>query len=181
MLPDPAAEHTLKFVHENWPSQTPRWISVEPADWAAEHACVEVVDRLVQEQGGARLLGWMLWEWPNVFIEGEFHAIWQRPDGTVTDPTPKKPPLSAILFVLDPTAQITTWQKENVRKPLKHRREILDYLDIKGRIHRAINKGQEAYMPTFTHTPYIEDLFRKEHEILQRLIKKVGPPPTPPA
>ena len=36
------------------------------------------------------LLGWRFWEWPGVFMEAEFHAVWQMPDGGLQDPTPNE-------------------------------------------------------------------------------------------
>ena len=156
LVPDPNAQHTRELVEELCPGQNCFEDPVEPVEGAAENACIEVVDRLVAERGGERILGWALWEWPGVWIEGEFHAIWKRSDGTLTDPTPKKNKTLRILFVSDPGAQVTTWQKDNVRKARMQRREILDFIDIKERIYRAENQGTEAYFPFTTVTPRLE-------------------------
>jgi hypothetical protein len=45
------------------------------------------------------LLGWRFWEWPDVFMEAEFHAVWQMPDGGLQDPTPNEWGEPKIRFV----------------------------------------------------------------------------------
>jgi hypothetical protein len=74
-------------------------------------------------------------------VEGEFHAIWKTPDGTFVDPTPRRSGDIFVLFLPDPKAVADTWQKDNERMPLAHRREILDFIGIEKRIHYANNRG----------------------------------------
>jgi hypothetical protein len=126
----------------------------------------------------ASLVGaWALWEWPGVIVEGEFHAIWKRPEETFVDPTPRRDGDKSVLFLPEPNAIWNTWQKDNVRLPLAHRREILDFIEIKERIHRAKNKGSEANSPFYMQTPHLEFLFAEEAKILRRLVTRFGPPP----
>lgn len=55
--------------------------------------------------GGQRVHGWALWEFPEILI-GEFHSVWERPDGTIIDVTPPKFGARRILFVRDATCRI---------------------------------------------------------------------------
>src|SRR5260221_7205353 len=137
--PDPYSPHTLSLIAKLAPGQCLQWVPVEPLPWAEELACIDVVDRVVSENGGRRVLGWALWEWPGVLIEGEFHAVWERPDGRLVDATPNSIKIQRILFLPDPKAEILTYQRDNIRRPLARRKEILDYIEIKERIFRAQN------------------------------------------
>ncbi len=152
-------------------------VAIDPPSWAKELDCIDIVRRLIAEQGGDCVIGWALWEWPGVIVEGEFHAIWKRPDQTYVDSTPRQDGTEFVLFLPDPKAVWDTWQKDNVRLPLARRREILDFIDIKERIHRAKNSGSEANSPFYTHTPYLDSLLAEEAKILRRLVVRFGPPP----
>ena len=49
-----------------------------------------------------RIYGWSVWEWPKVFIEAKFHAVWKQPDGSFLDIAPKSLPIPRVLFIPDP-------------------------------------------------------------------------------
>jgi hypothetical protein len=175
--PDQHAVATQRLISLLAPDETPFPIPVNPPPWARELDCIDVVRRLVQEGGGECILGWALWEWPRVLVEGEFHAVWKRPDGTFLDATPRKDGDDFVLFLPDPKAVVDTWQKDNVRLPLASRREILDFIDIKERIHRAKNRGSEAHSRFYTHTPHLDFLLSEDAKIFRRLVTRFGPPP----
>lgn len=174
-VPDPNAPATRRLIEKLSPGFEPFQVMIDAPVWARELDCIDIVRGLVKDRGGECVLGWALWEWPQVVVEGEFHAVWKRPDGSYTDPTPRRDGDTFVLFLPDPKAVVDTWQKDNVRLALTNRREVLDFIDIKERIHRAKNRGGEAYSPVYTLTPHLEYLLREEAKVLQRLITRFGP------
>jgi|ERR1043166_3802155 hypothetical protein len=174
-IPDPQSAHVLSLVAELAPSQRPQFVAVEPLPWAEELACIDVVDRCVSENGGRQVLGWGLWEWPGVLLEAEFHAIWEKPDGSVTDPTPKRGPVQKILFLPDPEARVVAFQKDNVRRPLAKRKEILDFIEINERFFQARNTDPNS--STFVQTKYLDFLDAERMQRFHRLVVRFGPPP----
>ena len=68
----------------------PVYVKVQPESGAIVSECFPNVERKVLSSGGKMLCGWQIWEWPNVMIEAEFHAIWQSPEGDWVDITPKQ-------------------------------------------------------------------------------------------
>ena len=73
--------------------------------------CFADVERKVKSDGGSVQHGWTVWESPGTLIEGEFHAVWRSPDGTLLDVTPKADGERRILFIPDPNR---TFQNENI-------------------------------------------------------------------
>lgn len=175
-IPSPTSPHTLEFADALSPGEPLIWVDVVPAEGAQKLACIDVVDKLVDECGGLRILGWALWEWPEVMIEGEFHAVWQTSTGDIVDPTPKESNESRILFLPDPQATVDCYQKDNVRRPLRNRREISDFIEIKERIYRARNRGSQDSC-FYLHTSHIDHLYSEERRIFQTLVRKFGSPP----
>jgi hypothetical protein len=65
--------------------------------------CFDGVLEKVRHDGGGIRLGWAFWEWPNAFLNAEFHAVWGDPAGRLVDITPKPLGEKTILFAPDPT------------------------------------------------------------------------------
>lgn len=55
--------------------------------------------------GGKRVHGWALWRFGSL-VMGDFHSVWEAPDGELIDVTPPKFGAGRILFVRDDTARI---------------------------------------------------------------------------
>lgn len=64
-----------------------------------------------QEHGGRRVHGWALWQYDDPsgvhppIIMGDFHSVWETPDGVLNDVTPPKLG-NKVLFVRDPSLTI---------------------------------------------------------------------------
>jgi hypothetical protein len=73
------------------------------------------VRRIVAQNGGEIVFGWTIWEWPNVYIEAEHHAVWRDTSGKLIDITPAQGGDVKRLFVPDPTA-IYDFDKAGVQR-----------------------------------------------------------------
>jgi hypothetical protein len=72
--------------------------------YKADFCHVSVKDA-VMNGGGRRVHGWALWEFEN-HIVGNFHSVWEKPDGTLVDVTPPKVG-NKVMFVPDGSLTIT--------------------------------------------------------------------------
>jgi hypothetical protein len=63
--------------------------------------CADGVLEKISHDGGSIRFGWMIWEWPEVLLTAEFHAVWVSPTGELVDITPKPTGESRILFIPD--------------------------------------------------------------------------------
>jgi hypothetical protein len=57
------------------------------------------------QNGGKRVHGWALWQFPNG-VMGDFHSVWEEPDKTLIDLTPPKNGKDQVLFVRDRVTDI---------------------------------------------------------------------------
>lgn len=80
---------------------TPVYISVHPAPEMKINDCFRNVSKLVEQVGGKQVNGWVIWQFANVFLNSEAHAIWQSDVGTLIDPTPHADGETKILFLPD--------------------------------------------------------------------------------
>ncbi len=53
------------------------------------------------KHGGRRVHGWALWYYEGNGVMGNFHSIWEDPDGVLVDVTPPKFGQTEIMFVRD--------------------------------------------------------------------------------
>lgn len=91
----------LKLARQIDATSTPDYVSVEPGEACEPGGCFQNVRAIVRRLGGSVQHGWRMREQPSVFVEGEFHAVWRRPEGGLVDVTPRDDGLSEILFLPD--------------------------------------------------------------------------------
>lgn len=92
--------------------------------------CFNNVRRKVLSEGGRLVLGWAIWEWPNIYVEAEHHAIYEPPgaDAQWLDITPSdQPHISARVFVEDADATYD-FANEGVRRDNKRKALVDDPL-----------------------------------------------------
>ena len=105
-------------------TQKPRYVAVRPEEYARETDCFFNVDEKIQREGGRRQLGWTIWEMKNVFLEAEFHAVWQSESGQLVDITPKKDGERRILFQPDSIRTYNRESVDNIRLALRNDPEV---------------------------------------------------------
>ncbi len=130
-------EKLLKASHD------PFFVDVRPEPWALVSECFPNVERKVKESGGRMVIGWQVWKSPNL-IEGEFHGVWEDPDGNLIDITPKEPPFERILFVEDENAVDTGQQVDNIRLNTSDNKLVDDFIEISKALFAFENKGDRA-------------------------------------
>lgn len=83
------------------PGLMPEYVFVEPAGWCRPRECFPNVGRMVREHGGRQVNGWAVWQWANIMVEAEAHAVWETPEGKLVDITPHDNAERRILFLRD--------------------------------------------------------------------------------
>ena len=135
------------------PGQTPLYVPVHPEAGAQVNECFPNVEAKVQRDGGAIVHGWQLWEWPNVLIEGEFHAVWRSPGGDLIDITPKADGEGRILFVPDERRTFRGVSIDNVRMALRNDLLIHHFIKISEHIVKVMNRGDRAQQFGYVSVP----------------------------
>ncbi len=123
--------------------EEPRFVEVTaPSAFTAAELddCFEDVRRQVEQHGGSIQHGWTIWEWPGIFIEGEFHAVWRDPNGDLIDVTPKKDGEKQILFAPDPTRVFSGRRIDNIRLATGRDPRIKELLKIKEDYSRHLGR-----------------------------------------
>ena len=77
------------LVNDLVPGGSAVYVDMEPLRDALADECFYIVEAQCKEHGGRSVTGWALWELPTLFVEAEFRCVWERPDGTLVDITPK--------------------------------------------------------------------------------------------
>ena len=113
------------LIQELVPGGEARYVEVKPVKDADLNDCFPVVKEHVTSFGGKQLFGWALWELPNLFIEAEFHSIWEKPDGSLVDVAPKLSATEKVLFLHDPKVTYQGKQVNNVRRKRSERLILL--------------------------------------------------------
>lgn len=123
-----------QFCETVSPGVAPEFVPIRPVQGAVPSECFGNVRSLVSRYSGHMILGWSVVEWPGVFAEAEFHAVWDSPEGVV-DVTPQGAVHGKGLFLRDPGA---TYDFERPRR-IPNRRAALSSLPEVARWLDAVN------------------------------------------
>lgn len=140
-------EQIITLCKEIDKSQKPYRVPVKPESWAEPTECFINVKTKVEKDGGKIQFGWAIWEWPNVMIEAEFHAIWISPENTPIDITPKPVNMQKILFLPDSERvydySADYYRVDNIRRPLSNNPLVSDFIKISEQIFEV----EETHSP----------------------------------
>jgi len=126
------------------------WIPVQAAKGCVVNECFHNVPKVVAIKGGGIQYGWTVWQCANLYIEGEFHALWVSPQRDWIDITPKTDKETRILFIPD---NRRTWEGsivDNIRHPMIDRPEINEFIRLSKEqfnIQKTIKIGTTSVAP----------------------------------
>ena len=144
-VPSREEPHVAAFCDEVVPGGSPIEVACRPRLNRPQRECFPIVEEQIASVAGAMVTGWAVWERPKVFIEAEFHAVWQSPSGELLDLTPRPLMSSHILFLVDTRTKYDGRQIDNVRKPLIKDNDLKRFLFIFRRQFEIMNKGDLAF------------------------------------
>ena len=108
--------------------------------------CFETVERRVAEKGGEACFGWAIWEWPGLFLEAEFYAVWRDIHGKLHDITPRPGDSRSVLFLQDPERVFDGRRVKPVRQALSRDPAVTGFLRACDDEFALINRGARAFM-----------------------------------
>lgn len=142
--PKKITNHIRKLIAKVAPGQEAMYLPVRPDAAAKVNECFPNVEAKISQAGGSMLCGWQLWEWPNVCVEAEFHALWVSPEGEYVEITPKQYGEKIVLFVPNPSLSYTGFAKDNVRVALRDDLLIHHFIRVSEEIFKVMNRGERA-------------------------------------
>jgi hypothetical protein len=80
----------------------PKSVACSPLRDCHSSRCFVNVEQQIARMGGSMETGWMFWEYADVSVHTEAHAIWVTPQAKRLDITPHKLQPNRILFTPDP-------------------------------------------------------------------------------
>lgn len=161
--------YVLEFCSTVVPDGRPEVVIHTPLAGKPEKECFAIVPEHAATHGGKQLTGWCIWEHSDVFIEAEFHAIWEDPEGRKVDLTPRPIAVETILFLEDPNREYTGRQVDNIRKALLNNHYVSRYLKLRRRMFEILNEGDLADKHGIITLPPAAE--REYGEMVEEMIK----------
>jgi hypothetical protein len=137
--------HVTEFCRRVSPGAAAILVECKPQLGKPMRECFTIVQEVVAAEGGTSVPGWVVWEWPGVFIEAEYRCVWRRPAGELLDLTPRPTPNTAIVFVPAPNRPYCGKQVDNIRQALIQDKDLRRYLWLFERQFAILNRGERAF------------------------------------
>lgn len=106
--------------------------------------CFMDVHRQVEQLGGAIQHGWTIWEWPGIFAEAEFHAVWCSPEGELVDVAAKRHEETTILLTPDPTRVFKERRVPNVRFAISRDPRVKQFFELHDRYGKLMDEQMKG-------------------------------------
>lgn len=147
--PAEITDQIRQFSDSLVPGAVPVWVHFDPLNSGAVDECYANVAEVVRTRGGRSLLGWTIWEWPDILLEAISHAVWEGDDGELLDPTPKVDGEQTTVFIPDRNATDDGGVTLARHWPLSNWPEIAEYIDV----CQQIGVAQQQYYPVYEGVP----------------------------
>lgn len=147
--PEKITDKVMELCNRTVSGAVPVYVPVEAAGWSQPHECFPNVRRMVQEQGGRQVNGWAVWQWANIVVTLEAHAVWESPEGKLVDITPHDCGERDILFFRDDGVVYSGKPIGSIRQPLTGSplvAELIELLNERDRI-MSTAPGRLCEMP----------------------------------
>ncbi len=142
------------------PAAQPVLLPVRVAAHAKPLACFDAVAQQVATRGGGACYGWQVWEWPGLLLEAEFHAVWRANDGELHDITPKREPVSHILFVADPVRRFNGRRIANEYQPLSPHPAVDGFIRACRDEFELTTRAEHAFQRALVLSPWEQEELR---------------------
>lgn len=129
------------------------FLDVKAAPGAIPLECFENVRVHAQQHGGTAVHGWLIWLWPNVLIEAEFHCVWRSSAGHLAEVTPRPDGDGRVLFVADPRRVYDGCSVDNIRIALRDDKVIRDFIRSFELKFAGMNRGDRAKQHGYVSVP----------------------------
>ena len=139
-----AAPETKEFCQKIVPGIQPVLLHNDPFPGAEEMDCFFNVERAIEQHGGKAVYGWAIWQMTGVYIEAEFHCIWENDAGDMLYITPYPYRMDSILFLPDYTRIYTGKQVDNIRQALVDDPDVIRWLYLARKRFEILNTGDLA-------------------------------------
>jgi hypothetical protein len=126
--PPEMSKQVLLLCHRLSPNIRPFFVNVIVEPNAEPKECFNNVDCKISSSGGHSQHGWRILEFPDCYLDAEFHAVWVSPEEKYIDISPNEANVKTILFLPDLVRTYKNMPLDNVVLPLTKDEDLLNFL-----------------------------------------------------
>ena len=165
-IPSGTEQEVVKLCRSLVPGQQPVHVKYQPVQGVPVRECFPVVARYAATYGGAMRVGWNIVKLNGIWLEAEFHGVWESPERSLIDLTPRDYPQPHYLFLPDPSRKYEGRQVESVFFPLTTHPAVIRHIQLAREFFHETNKGELATASSFLQTPRIASLQEEMQQLL---------------
>lgn len=127
----------------------PKYIDVMPWENSVKNECINNVKRYIDVYEGQVVTGWVIWQWANILIEAEAHAIWKSPKGQLLDISVHDNNETKILF-LEAKLNFNGYINLSHRQALTKSKAVQEFIELcnrRDKITSRVPVGTKVSIP----------------------------------
>ena len=107
-------------------------------------------------------------ELSGIWLEAEFHTVWQSDEGSLLDLAPRQFAFERILFLRDPMRRYEGRQVASVFRALTQHPAVLRHIQLAHELFVETNRGELAFASSYEFTPRIAEIQGEMRQLLSK-------------
>lgn len=172
--PEKITDKIMELCRRIVPGEVPQYVPVKPEEWSRPMECFPNVEQMVKRYGGQQVNGRAIWQWSNVLVEAEAHAVWKSPEGQLIDITPHDNSEDKILFLCDESMIYSGEQIGNIRLALTGSPLAAELIELSEKTEEIMSEYKPGTkIPVTELQRKLAPLASRRQELIMQLNRKV--------
>jgi hypothetical protein len=168
-IPDINNADVQELCHSLVREPKPIYVNHQPLPRKPVQECFPIVAQHITEYGGSQVFGWAIIEVPGMWLEAEFHTVWQNKESYLLDVTPRQSAFEKILFLPDPVRKYEGLQVESIFRSLTQHPDVLRFIQLAHEFFVETNRGELALSPSYIRTPRIAAIEAETQQLIRQI------------
>lgn len=171
IVPNNRKAYVLSFCRSVVLGIKPIYVEHSPLRGKPLKECFSIVPEHIISNGGKQKFGWAVFELNKIWLEAEFHVVWETEKGELFDLTPREISLSKILFIPDAKRNYEGVQVKSIFRSISKKPSVKKFIALSAEYYRALNEGDLANVQSgYVVCPKAAAIENEMDEVMNQII-----------
>lgn len=171
--PNKRKDYVRSFCRKVCSGQAPVLVPHKPLAGKPLKECFSIVPEYIEINGGKQVFGWAIFELKKIWLEAEFHVVWETDDGELVDITPREVPIEKIFFLPEPSRKYEGIQVNSIFHVISKKPSVIKFVALSKDYYLAVNEGElENVQSGYIECPRAVEIQEEMNELLSQIVQE---------
>jgi len=171
--PNKRSDYVKFFCRKVSPGQAPVLVPHKPLAGKPLKECFSIVPEHIMANGGKQVFGWAIFEFKKIWLEAEFHVVWETESGELIDLTPREVAIEKIFFIPDPSKKYEGNQVNSIFHKISKKPSVKKFISLSKEYYEAVNEGELANVQSgYIECPKAIEIQEEMNELFPKIMQE---------